>query len=220
MKSLDCRDLHRFRLFTNNRLYKKYIRNISPMKITNYQKFRNKYNHLIRTVKKKYFTSKLDEASNNIKSTWGVINQLLIWKRPQPLFHLTLLIKIFYTQTHWIWHVLMAFNNYFVNIGSVLSDRISPIAGSPSEFLKGCYPPLHSFNPSAEKEIIGIIPNMRDSVAGHYKIRSCLIIKRSSSIIKPLTYIFTTSLETGIIPNELEVGKVVPETGDWSSLKN
>lgn len=48
------------------------------MKITNYQKFRNKYNHLIRTVKKKYFTSKLDEASNNIKSTWGVINQLLI----------------------------------------------------------------------------------------------------------------------------------------------
>ena len=67
--------------------------------------------------------------------------------------------KIEYTQTL----PICAFNNYFVNIGAFLSERITPIAGSLSEFLKGCYPSLQSFNPPTEKEIMDIIANMRDS---------------------------------------------------------
>ena len=56
------------------------------MNIVNYKKYRNKYNHLIRIAKKKYFTNKFNEASNNIKTTWGVINQLLNRKKASAIF--------------------------------------------------------------------------------------------------------------------------------------
>ena len=40
-----------------------------------------------------------------------------------------------------------------------------------------------------------IVIGLKDSTAGHDEIRSSLIIKTSSTIIKPLTYIFAKSLE-------------------------
>lgn len=83
--------------------------------------------------------------------------------------------------------IACAFNNY-VNIGIFLSERITP-----SEFLKGCYHSLQSFNPPTEKEIVDIIANMRDTAAGHDEVRSCLVINISSSIVKPLTYIYKIS---------------------------
>ena len=64
-------------LLAKNRLYKKCISNPSPLNTDNYKTYRNKYNHLIRNAKKKYFSDKFEEASNNTKSTWRVINQLL-----------------------------------------------------------------------------------------------------------------------------------------------
>lgn len=207
-------------LLTKNKLYKKCISNPSLSNTTNYKKYRNKYNHLIRIVKKKYFSNKFDEASNNIKSTWGVINQLLNRNKSSA----TLPSQFADENREYSdpSEIACAFNNYFVNIGSVLSKRIDHIDGSPIEFLKGCYHPIQSFNPPTEKEIIDIITSLKDSASGHDEIRSSLIIRISSSIIRPLTYVLTKSLETGLIPKYLKIAKVVPvfKSGDCSQFSN
>ena len=67
-----------------------------------------------------------------------------------------------------------------------------------------------------------IIISLKDSAAGHDEIRSSLIIKTSSTIIKPLTYIFAKSLEIGIIPNNLKIAKIVPvyKSRDHNLLTN
>ncbi len=75
-------DFHRSALI-KNRLYKKFIRNPLPLnaannknkidmnKNKNNKKYRNKYNHLIKTAKKEHFSLKFDEASGNAKTHWG-----------------------------------------------------------------------------------------------------------------------------------------------------
>ena len=69
-------------LKAKNKLYKKYIGNPSPTNVTNYKKkYCNKYNNLIRIAKKRYYSEKFNDASNNLKTTWGVINQLLNRKK-------------------------------------------------------------------------------------------------------------------------------------------
>ena len=96
------------------------------------------------------------------------------------------------------------------------------MAGSPSEFLTDCYPPVQSVKPPTEKEIMGIILSLKDLAVGHDEVRSNLIIKSSRAIVKPSTHIFSKSLETGIIPNDLKIAKVVPvyKSGDRSAFTN
>ncbi len=204
-----------------HRMYRKFMTNPSPLNATNYKKYKNKYNHLIRIEKekKKYYTAKFDEASDNIKETWRVINQLLHRKKTSVTFPSQFIDNNrVYTDPSDIAH---AFNHYFVNIGTVLSERMHP-TGSPSEYLKGCYPSLQSFDPPTEKEIMDIVINMKDSAAGHDEVRICVIKKFISSFIKPLTYIFTKSLESGILPRDLKIAKVTPvfNSGDKSSFNN
>lgn len=58
--------------------------------------------------------------------------------------------------------------------------------------------------------MLDITANMKYSAAGCDEVGSCLINKFSSSIIKQVTYIFTKSLETGIIPDDPKSAKVLP----------
>ena len=96
------------------------------------------------------------------------------------------------------------------------------MAGSPSDFLIDHHPSIQSFKPPSEKEIIDIIMGLKDSAAGHDEVRSNLIIRTSHSIAKPLTHIFTKSFETGKMPNDLKIAKVVPvyKSGDRSLFSN
>ena len=67
-----------------------------------------------------------------------------------------------------------------------------------------------------------IIGKLKPSAPGHDDISASLIKSVSSSIVKPLTYIFNLSLQTGCVPKDLEIAKVIPlhKTGDTRSCNN
>ena len=62
---------------TKEILYRKFIKNPSHKNERDYKIYRNKLNHLIRIAKKNYYSKRLDQAGNDIKSTWNTINELL-----------------------------------------------------------------------------------------------------------------------------------------------
>lgn len=79
-------------------------------------KYRNIYSHSIRLAKK----TKFDEPSNDIKITWRVIN--LIKKKASATLPSQFVDENrVYTNPP---NITCAFNNYFVNIGSLLSENI------------------------------------------------------------------------------------------------
>ena len=62
---------------TKEVLYRKFIKNPSQKNERDYKIYRNKLNHLIRIAKKNYYSKRLDQAGNDINSTWNTFNELL-----------------------------------------------------------------------------------------------------------------------------------------------
>ena len=46
-----------------------------------YKSYRNELNHLVRIAKKNYYSKKLEQAGNDLKSTWKAINELISKKK-------------------------------------------------------------------------------------------------------------------------------------------
>ena len=60
-----------------NKMYKRYLKNKTPLNERNYKTYRNKVNNLLRHAKKRYYSNQLNEARNDIKRTWSIINTIL-----------------------------------------------------------------------------------------------------------------------------------------------
>ena len=70
-----------------NSLYKQFVINPTPLNKSKYNKFRNKYNYLVKLARKKYFHEKLISVTSDLKKTWSVIKQVISKKKTEPLYY-------------------------------------------------------------------------------------------------------------------------------------
>ena len=108
---------------TKEVLYRKFIRNPSQKNERDYKIYRNKLNHHIRIAKKNYYSKRLDQAGNDIKSTWNTINELLGRVKSKSRLPVSFLNN---NNEEVCDSKLIAndFNDYFVNIGPNLAKKI------------------------------------------------------------------------------------------------
>jgi len=99
---------------------------------------------------------------------------------------------------------------FFVNIGYELASKVPDCCGNPLDFITGNYPSISSFKPPDVQEISDIIDELKTSSAGHDNISASLVKQVKLSILKPLAYIFSLSMKTGVVPDDLKVAKVIP----------
>lgn len=136
-------------------LYKRYVISPTPLNHSVYKSHRNKYTNAIRSAKKKYFSDEFSRCSNNIKSTWKVINQLLQRERATAQ-----LPSVFRNGEDFInnpFDIAEQFNDFFVNIGQKLANNIPPCHGNPLDSIKGTFPVISSFELPDTQEISDII---------------------------------------------------------------
>ena len=60
-----------------NRLYRKFVTSPSTSSETKYKAYKNKLTHLIRIAKRKYYDSKFENARNDLKTTWKLLNEVI-----------------------------------------------------------------------------------------------------------------------------------------------
>ena len=60
-----------------NRLYKKFVTSSSTSSAMKYKAYKNKLTHLIRIAKRKYYDSKFENARNDLKTTWKLLNEVI-----------------------------------------------------------------------------------------------------------------------------------------------
>ena len=108
---------------TKEILYRKFIKNPSHKNERDYKTYRNKLNHLIRIAKKNYYSKRLDQAGNDIKSTWNTINELLGREKSKTRLPVSFLNN---NNEEVCDPNLIAndFNDYFVNIGPNLAKNL------------------------------------------------------------------------------------------------
>ena len=104
------------------------------------------------------------------------------------------------------------FNDFFVNIGPNLSNKISPPDGkSFKDFLTSSISSSFTFSLVTEEEVLKIIKKLKPkSSYGHDGVSTILLKFIASNISILLTKIINQSLCTGIFPDKLKIAKVKP----------
>lgn len=203
-----------------NKLYRKYISNRTSSTHDNYKTYRNKYNHCIRSAKKEYFSQEFERCSSDSKTTWKVINQLL--QRENTSLELPTVFSDGEHSYNNPFDISQKFNDFFVNIGINLADKIPACQGNPLDFILKDFPIILSFEPPDAREISVLIDELKISAAGHDNISAFLVKQVKQSILEPLVYICSLSLKSGVMPDDLKIAKVIPlfKSDDPSCFNN
>ena len=70
-----------------NSLYKQFQLNPTALNKLRYNKYRTKYNFLIKLARKKFFHDKLLSVSSDLRKTWSVVKQIISKKEPDQRFN-------------------------------------------------------------------------------------------------------------------------------------
>ena len=193
---------------TKNKLYAMKLKTPSPLRISNYNKYRNKLNHLIKVSERRHYREKFDQYKNDLQKSWKLIKEVIGRNRSKP--RICKQFNINGTIVEDSKTISNQFNDYFVNIGNSLAEKIQPTNRNFSDYLRGNYVNSLFLNPTNEDEIDRIIMNFKDSASGWDDIAPKVIKSVKDHIKTVLVYLCNLSFITGIVPKELKLAKVVP----------
>ena len=198
-----------------DKLYKK----LKSTQITDPDYIRHKinlqtYNRIlkrsIRLAKMKYFNRKFQKYKNDAKKTWVTIKGILNKskdKRELPSYFMVNNEKIF-DRTK----IADKFNQYFVNIGPNLAEKISmPCNVSFKDYLDNAVSGTFEFTPVTQDHIIKVINELKPKTScGHDGISNKFLKEIKYEIANSLTIIMNQSIAYGQFPDLLKLAKVIP----------
>ena len=172
-----------------NQLYKKWIKtDVNNVELYSRlkEKFKSYYNTLRRSIREAtrlYYTRTFAIYKNNMKQTWTIIKDTL-QRKSKCEIHIQFSIgNRMLTDSD---EIANEFNNYFVNIGRLLLERITSPRTNEEYII---YRPNVSFKflPVSEDRIGNIIQHLKSkSSYGYDEISDNLIKHACNSLIKPL----------------------------------
>ena len=182
-----------------NYLYNKYLKNPTLQNKQDYTQYKNNLTGLIK---------KCNQEKNNIKGTWKLINSLLskTKSKTNPSYFVHNGVKI-----NDDGDIANAFNDYFVNIGNSIASNLTMSDCSFDSFLGDRCSHSLFFNPVTQAEIINVINKFPSRKAPGWDGISSFVIKQAmNALAKPLVLLFNKSISSGIFPDGLKTGKVIP----------
>jgi hypothetical protein len=193
-----------------------------------YKSYRNLLNKIIKDAKINYFKSQFQEAGNDIKRKWNVINK--ICDRSKNREHIN---KIVYNNIEITSPELLSktFNEHFSSIGTNLASKIKnnknrssrPTNNNRNLFNKPLLPHSIFLDPIDELEVSSYINELKtNSTTGidNLNVKTLKTIK--SLIAVPLTHIFNQSFKSAIFPDAFKKAILIPihKGGDAFNLNN
>ena len=184
------------------------------------------YRSLIRKSKANYYKDKLNEYWGNMKKTWGLINEILGRKKRSFNF------PDYFVENGKLvsgnFDIANGFNDFFTSIGEKLASNIDSTNTSFKDYLNNPNKILFTFpkvNPTQIRDVAKLLKSKNS--AGHDKISLKLLKEIIHCIDKPLSYLFNLSFQTGYVPKQFKIAKVIPiyklntfDKEDMSSFSN
>ena len=192
-----------------NRLHKKFVSSPSASSETKYQAYKNKLTHLIRIAKRKYYDSKFENARNDLKTTWKLLNEV-INKRKSKSSLPTSFKSEGRTLTDPM-EIADRFCKYFTNIGPNLAKSIPKVNPSFRSYLGDNIRSSINLKPTTTSELESICDMFASKKVPSYDSIPMHVIKYSFHLISaPLADIINLSLLKGIFPDKLKIAKIIP----------
>ena len=194
---------------TKNKLYKKFIKNPNEKNESIYKTYRNKFNKIKNAAKKYYYSKEFNEHKGNLRYSWKLIKEVI--NKNKVKMELPDNFKQNETLISDPVEISNKFNEYFINVGPKLADRIQNNNVNFATFLGERSVNSIFLDAVTEKEVETEISNLNSNKScGHDEIPPKLVKEISKQIVKPLTHIYNQSLLTGVVPNELRIALVTP----------
>ena len=203
-------------------MYKDFLKSRTEELEIKYKVYKNKLTSILRNCEKKYYENLLIEQKNNIMGTWKVLNEV-IKKRPQTNKLPETMVKDEINLNN-MKDIVNGFNNFFVNIGPDLAEKIKAPADMTMYDTMGDTNINTMFlNPVTEAEIIKIVNSFKNKNSTDYSHISMMLLKRIVKYIAtPLTFICNLSFTEGAFPDSMKTAKIVPifKSGDKKQFTN
>ena len=148
-----------------------------------------------------------NKNKSNIKKFWRILKQVINKnKYGSPCSKILVNQAITTDKTK----IANGFNQYFINIGPTLADKIPQDNKCPTTYMENRILESMVIAPVVEDEVQSIIKYLKESSAGLDDISARVAKATYSSFITPLTPIMNISLLNGIFPSELNIACVIP----------
>ena len=185
----------------------------------NANRTRNSFNLISILQKKRYFRQKFQTHRGDSTKTWKLTNNIL-GNSKKSSNSLTLAHgNSFITDET---EIANLFNNYFINIGNNLINNIITNDIDPLSYMGER--PINSFvfYDTNDYEVSRIIQKFKNKTSTINNIPISVIKKISPFISSLLAELFNESIEVGVFPSKLKLGRVIPlhKNGSTTSLKN
>jgi Reverse transcriptase (RNA-dependent DNA polymerase) len=198
-----------------------YCKNRSPENKNSYNAYRNIYNRAIRLAKKLFFDREFHKNRNNLKKTWDLIKFAMNSDHKNSHAYSEIFVDGIRHSDPQI--VAEKFNEFFAKAPQIIVNEINPSSNdffnSPESEARFCL----GDSPVTRTEISDAISQLLSKKSEDMTGLSMYFIKKcSSAIIYPLYFIIYKSFESGIVPEQLKIAKVVPihKSGDTSLPDN
>lgn len=176
-----------------------------------YNEYRRCLKKIIKTAKSKYYCTKIENCTGDMKKTWQIINQI------RGKNKISIKPQFFIDNKRIIERRVIAneFNKYFTSLASNLNkiyehDSGVPISGIPkfTDFMPLRNPNSMYLQECSTDEVSKIISDLTNGKASDIPIT---VIKKASPIISPiLAHIYNNHMSSGNFPDELKLGKISP----------
>ena len=204
-----------------SKLFSNKMRKPTQINKDKFHIYNNIYNKLRRAAKKQYYDQQFNKFTSNSKKTWSVIREIIGSQKNKDQ-----LPDFFRSNGEVIndyLEIASGFNNFFSQIGPNLASEIGDSESSYESFLFEPNPVNFEFSRISEIDILKICKTLKPKVSSGADFISNKLLKQIAPIIiTPLHYLINVSLETGYIPRELKLAKVVPvfKDGDCHVFTN
>jgi hypothetical protein len=203
------KDIHKVEPFMSNGIFKSRktkfklaelkLRFPTEANIAISNQYRKCYDKVIRAAKK---------IRNNLRKTWDILREAIRKKNDKS----SLINEIYSDGTFFSksQDISNKFNEYFTSVANNITNNLNPsdrdctyyLTESNSNFL---------FDQINSHDLVKIVSGLESKASQDmFGLSNNLIKKVIDNIAYPLTHIFNLSLQSGVIPNELKMAKVIP----------
>ena len=203
-----------------NNLYKEALKKQDKALLEEYTQKRDVYRRVFRQAKEEYFRGQFEENIKDSRKLWAITNEMLKRNKRGKEEIKELVIdgkKVRCEET-----LAAKFNEHFVSMGQKIADSFN----TNNEFMKNM--PIKGANDFKFRmvtceEVEALIDTLKNKKSSSYDGISNLIIKKNKMVLlRPLKSIINASLETGKVPKQWKIAKVIPlfKGGDKKNINN
>ena len=193
---------------TKLKLQKIALKHPTPEHIAEYKAYRNSYNLLVRTSRKKYYEESLNKFKNNPRKTWEIVKDALNSQKTSNTIEKISLQNTTITDSK---EISEAFSRHFAGAGKKVAQSINPTLHKPEEFMPPpCEHELH-LGVISNAEVVSVLRAMQSKSSQDINGLSMKILKQVAMEVSiPLTHIFNLSIAQGVFPKALKTSRIVP----------